>query len=182
MCMASPLHRYPASSCTTVLSPSVPNHSAFLQFRKYTLLSSSNKAYFLAIPMPGMPPSPLCDFHLVLLGLVNSCPTFRSQVTHFSHRETFPGNLVQLHSLFYSYLAIYCLLLLNKYGSCHFAPVSEVILLIITFSLDNGLYRGKGPCLFCLFSFFVPLLHSIQQTYYMLAYNRHQTHACPMSY
>lgn len=156
MCMASPLHRYLASSCTILLSP-VLSHSAFFQFCKHTLLPSYYKAYVLAVPVPGMLPSPFCDFHLVLLGLVNSCPPFRSQVTHFSHRETFPHTLVELHSLFYPLTTLFIIL---AFRICIIVVILHLFLRLfywyLLLSLDNGLYGGKGPCLFCLFSFLPP--------------------------
>lgn len=155
MCMASPLHRYPASSCTILLSPSVRNHSAFFQF---TLLPSCYKAYVLAVPVPGMLPSPLCDFHLVLLGLVHSCPPFKSRVTHFSHRKTFPRTLVELYSLFYP---LTMLVIILSFRICILAVLLHLCLRLFSGNLllllDSGLYGGKGPCLFCLFSLFVPL-------------------------
>lgn len=89
MCMASSPNRCPALSVTTLLNASVLSHSGLPvpQTHSSPFLLQSPRSYG---PVTDMVPSPLCAFPLVLLGLVNFCMPFRSQVTHLSPRKPYP--------------------------------------------------------------------------------------------
>lgn len=132
MCMASSPNRYPALSVTTLLNASVLSHSGLPvpQTHSSPFLLQSPRSYG---PVTDMLPSPLYAFPLVLLGLVNFCMPFRSQVTHLSPRKPYPH---VSHIPCSVLLLSYCPLLQNVYQSCHFTSVCEIVLLILT-SLTN---------------------------------------------